>query len=89
MAKHLYIVQYGVDNSHMCEFSEFKLYRDAKRFYESLDAVKYSAAVCYKLSFKHNGFDWFASDKEAKLYRFSPGTDNTEYLNRMVIFVKP
>lgn len=89
MANHLYMVQYGVDNSHMCEFKEFNLYRDAKEFYHNLNEIKHKAAVCYKLSFSFNGFEWIASDKEAKLYRFTPGTDNTEHLNRMVIFVKP
>ena len=86
---HNYIVQYGVDNSHMCEFKEFKLYRDAKKFYGDIDKSKHKAAICYKLSFNHNGFEWLASDKEAKLYMFEPGTDNSVMLEKMVIFVEP
>ena len=86
MANHLYTVQYGLNNSHMCEFESFNLYRDAKSFYENLDSEIFKAAVCYKLTFDKDGF---AKDKEAKLFRFEPGVDNTEKLNSMVIFVKP
>jgi len=75
----MYIVQYGVDNSHMCEFKDFKLYRDAKEFYEKIES-KYEAKTCQKLVFDKDGF---VKGKEYKLFKFQPGTDNTTMLDRM------
>lgn len=85
MGNHLYTVQYGINNSHMCEFESFKLYRDAKKFYESLDVNRFKAAICYKVLF--NKDTKISESKEPKLFRFEPGIDNTKMLNEMVIFV--
>ena len=85
MSNHLYTVQYGINNSHMCEFESFKLYRDAKKFYESIDDKVFKAVICYKVLF--NKVTNIAESKEPKLFRFEPGVDNTKMLNEMVIFV--
>lgn len=44
-----YIVNYGVDNRHIFESKPFTLYRDAKRFYKSLDWEKWGAGNITKL----------------------------------------
>lgn len=75
----MYIVQYGFDNSHMCEFESFNLYRDAKKFYEGLN-IKFQSKTCQKLIFNKNGV---VVDREYKLFKFQPGTDNTLILERM------
>ena len=76
-----YIISYGVNNSHMSEGETFKLYRDAKSFFETL-GDKFKAAVVYKMSYDKNGY---ANGQEPKLYKFEPGTDNTALLLKLII----
>ena len=70
-----YIVNYGVNNSHMCEGEAFVLYRDAVKFFNCLES-KWEAKAIMKLKFK-NGF---VCDRECKKFKFQSGTDNTEML---------
>lgn len=44
-----YIVNYGVDGRHLFEAKPFTLYRDAKRFYKSLDREKWGAGNITKI----------------------------------------
>lgn len=78
----LYFVQYGVNFSHMTEFANFKLYRDAVKFFESVDRDKFKSSVCYKQNFENNGIDLggVATAREVKLYKLEPGKDSTEAL---------
>ena len=69
-----YFVQYGVNFSHMTECKVFKLYGDAKSFFDKLDKELYQAAVCYKQHYSKNSEmpGWFAdSTVEYKLYYFA------------------
>lgn len=77
---HLYMVQYGVNNSHMSEFSTHNLYRDAVSFYDKIDEKTFKSAAIIKLSFCGKGVNQKLSGKEAKIFRFEPGVDNTRAL---------
>lgn len=81
-----YSVDYGVNNGHINECELFELYRDAKKFYENLDA-KYQAKICFKLFYgdKVNVLGKCVVDKEAKLFSFESGTDNTLMLESLII----
>jgi hypothetical protein len=78
----LYFVQYGVNFSHMTEFAQFKLYRDAVKFFDEIDRDKFKSSVCYKQNFKNNGIDLgcVAKSREVKLYKLEPGKDSTNAL---------
>ncbi|MGL6122395.1 MAG: hypothetical protein ACRC1W_05105 [Shewanella sp.] len=80
----LYIVQYGVNNSHMSEYSTHALYRDAISFYRSIDADTYKAAAILKLSYVGKGVAQTLAGKEAKMFRFEAGVDNTRALQSLV-----
>lgn len=80
---HLYIVQYGVNNSHMSEFSSHKLYRDAVSFYDGIDSKVFKSAAVVKLLFSGSGVDQKLVKKEAKIFRFEPGVDNTRALSNL------
>ena len=43
-----YYVQYGFNFSHLSEIIVFKLYKDAIKFFESLDRQMYKTAFIYK-----------------------------------------
>ena len=43
-----YVVRYGFNFSHMTEYRLFKLYRDAIKFFDSLDRGMYQSAFLYK-----------------------------------------
>ena len=46
-----YVVRYGVNFSHLTEYKLFKLYRDAIKFFESLDRDMYQSAFLYKQNY--------------------------------------
>lgn len=81
MSEHIYIVQYGVNNSHMCEFNHFDLYRDAVNFYKNIDSSVYKSAAIIKILFSGKGISKKIASKEAKMFRFEPGVDNTTALS--------
>jgi len=76
-----YSVVYGVNNSHMTEAELFDLYRDAKKFFNELEA-KFESKICQKLSFDNNGI---VSKKVPKLFKFESGTDNTLMLKSLAL----
>ena len=57
-----YVVRYGFNFSHMSEYKLFPLYRDAVKFFESLDVNMYQSAFLYKQ-------DYYIPDGE--LYSFA------------------
>lgn len=76
----LYFVQYGFNFSHMTEVISFKLYRDAVKFFESLNKEMYPSSVCYKQSFSKAPGDQIgeiAQNREVKLFNLEPGKDCT------------
>lgn len=75
----MYSVNYGVNNSHMTEFENFPLYRDAVKFYNALEPIKWKAASVCKLVYgtKPNELGLFVVGRTPKLYRFEEGMDNT------------
>lgn len=46
-----YVVRYGHSFSHITEYRIFKLYRDAVKFFESLDRDLYQSAFLYKQNY--------------------------------------
>lgn len=59
-----YVVQYGVNFSHMSEYECFKLYRDAVKFFNSLDRTTFPSAFLYKQEYvvPENEIHCFACD---------------------------
>ena len=77
MKSHLYIVNYGVNNSHHCEASSFNLYRDAVDFFNNIDLVRFPSGTVNKVTFDGDkGFE-IAVESEIKIARYEPGVDNT------------
>jgi hypothetical protein len=54
---HLYFVQYGFNFSHCQEIKTFTLYRDAIKFFNSLDRDLYTSGFIYKASFSDGLID--------------------------------
>lgn len=74
-----YVVQYGVNNSHMDTFEMFELYRDANKFYDDLAAEQQSKTI-YKAFYKGEKNHALISNIEYKRFKFESGLDNTKLL---------
>lgn len=76
----MYILNYGVNNSHMTETKTFTLYRDAVKAYNDLDCGTWKAATVEKLEFSGVAGIKTVSNRLPKLYRFEQGVDNEKML---------
>jgi hypothetical protein len=85
-----YIVQFGVNFSHMTEFKVFKLYSEAKAFFNLVDKSVNKSVVCYKQGYsKIQGLIGYYADSnvEYKLFYFEQ-KDNMLLLDKIKSGIK-
>lgn len=83
VAKPDYVVIYGFNFSHMTECKPFKLYRDAVKFFESLDRDLYQSAFLYKQAYVSDGLYSFACEKVQYKKHYTEIKNNTHILMQM------